>query len=96
MTKPQDGLHGPQRAAGRAGRGGGPEPDAPVMGYLTLRKIAGVLGMLLPVVLSLGGLLRFGLQGSMSAYCHAGTRDIFVGTLSCTAPADARCSPPSS
>jgi hypothetical protein len=56
-------------------------PDSLVIGYLALRKLIGLLGMALPVVLFLGGWLWVGFQGSMSAYYHTQMRDIFVGTL---------------
>ena len=51
--------------------------------YLTLRRAIGVLGILLPLLLWLGGLLVFrtGLQKSISAYYHTGMRNVFVGTL---------------
>ena len=54
-----------------------------VFSYLALRTTIGVLGMALPFVVSLGALIVFGtgLQSSISAYYHTGTRDVFVGTL---------------
>jgi hypothetical protein len=58
------------------------ESDSMVVGYLTLRKLVGAVGMALPVVLSLSSLLpEVGDQGSMSAYYHTPMRDIFVGAL---------------
>lgn len=54
-----------------------------VISYLTLRKAVGILGILLPFVVSLGALLIFKtpLQGSISAYYYTGTGNIFVGSL---------------
>ena len=54
--------------------------------YFTLRHGIAILGIALPVVLWLGGVTFAGLslQGSMSAYYHAGDgamRDVFVGVL---------------
>ena len=54
-----------------------------VFSYLELRKAIGILGMALPLVVSLGAWLFFraGIQRSISAYYHTGMRDVFVGTL---------------
>lgn len=55
-----------------------------VISYLTLRKIIGLLGIALPVVLAVGGLLIFEkpeLQRSISAYFHTDLRQVFVGSL---------------
>jgi hypothetical protein len=54
-----------------------------VISYLTLRKAVGILGMLLPFVVSLGAWLIFqtGIQSSISYYYHTGMRDVFVGIL---------------
>ena len=54
-----------------------------VFSYLELRKAIGILGMVLPFVVSLGAWLFFqeGIQRSISAYYHTGMRDVFVGTL---------------
>lgn len=54
-----------------------------VLSYLTLRKVLGGLGMLLPLVLLVGGKLLYGLeiQETVSDYYHTGMRDIFVGVL---------------
>ena len=54
-----------------------------VISYLTLRTTVGVLGILLPFLVSLGALLIFQtpLQDSISAYYYTGTRGVFVGTL---------------
>ena len=61
-----------------------PDPDdSLVISYLTLRKTIGILGILLPFLVSLGAWLIFqtGIQDSISAYYYTGTRNIFVGTL---------------
>ncbi|MGC1309906.1 MAG: hypothetical protein WA885_21985 [Phormidesmis sp.] len=54
-----------------------------VVSYLMLRKAIGCLGMALPFVLALGGLLIFktGIQPSVSDYYYTGMGDVFVGTL---------------
>lgn len=62
-----------------------PNPENPqVISYLTLRKLIGVLGVLLPVILVLG-CFSFGpcksIQDSISDYYHTNMRDVFVGIL---------------
>lgn len=54
-----------------------------VFSYLTLRKVIGLLGTLLPLVVALGAWIVFqtGLQDSISSYYHTDMRDVFVGTL---------------
>jgi hypothetical protein len=54
--------------------------------YLTLRRGIAVIAALLPLLLWLGGMARFGLplQDSMSAYYNTGMRDVFVGVLCAT------------
>ena len=54
-----------------------------VISYLTLRKAIGVLGITLPAILVLGGMIFFGIgvQNSISSYYHTGMRDVFVGTI---------------
>lgn len=54
-----------------------------VFSYLTLRKVIGILGVALPLVVSIGAWLffRIGIQRSISSYYHTGMRDVFVGTL---------------
>lgn len=51
--------------------------------YFTLRTIVGLLGMCLPFVVALGGMIFFniGLQTSVSAYYYTGMRDVLVGSL---------------
>ena len=53
-----------------------------LISYLALRKAIGLLGISLPVVLAIGGLVFFGdeVQGSISAYYYTGMRNVFVGT----------------
>jgi hypothetical protein len=54
-----------------------------VLSYLGLRRAVGVIGMALPVVLAVGGLLRDGpgLQRSISHYYYSSMRDVLVGSL---------------
>ena len=54
-----------------------------VISYLTLRTVIGILGIGLPIVVSLGALIIFqtGLQGSISGYYYTGMRNVLVGTL---------------
>lgn len=52
--------------------------------YLALRNAVGWIGILLPVVLSLGSVILFGeksLRGNISLYYYSGMRDVFVGAL---------------
>ena len=52
------------------------------LSYLGLRKAVGLLGVSLPFILAVGGLLfGAGLQGSMSAYYYTNLRAIFIGNL---------------
>ncbi|AKJ26703.1 hypothetical protein [Caldimonas brevitalea] len=55
-----------------------------LISYLTLRKLVGGLGMLLPVMLALGGWWverPLHVEPSLSAYYHTPLRDVFVGTM---------------
>jgi hypothetical protein len=54
-----------------------------VFSYLELRTVIGILGIALPFLVSLGGLIIFrdGIQASISSYYHTGMRDVMVGTL---------------
>jgi hypothetical protein len=54
-----------------------------VISYLTLRKVIGLLGLLLPFLVTLGAWLLFqtGPRVSLSAYYHTGMRDVLVGIL---------------
>ena len=49
----------------------------------TLRKVIGILGTSLPLILVLGGMILWGegIQRSVSLYYHTGMRDVFVGML---------------
>ncbi len=59
------------------------EDNRLVISYLTLRKAVGSLGIALPFILAIGGLLvhKLAIQSSMSHYYHSDMRDIFVGIL---------------
>ena len=54
-----------------------------IISYLTLRKLFGILGVLLPFVMVLGGFIFFQetVQKSISSYYYTGMRDVFVGIL---------------
>ncbi len=54
-----------------------------VLGYLTLRRAVGLLGLTLPFILGFGAWLIFqtGLQETVSDYYYTGMRNIFVGVL---------------
>ena len=53
------------------------------LSYAELRKVIGVLGTILPFVVSLGAMLLFNepQQSSISAYYYTPMGDVFVGTL---------------
>ncbi len=53
--------------------------------FLTMRKIIGILGILLGFIVVLGGLLSSSFENSISRYYHTNMRDIIVGTLVATA-----------
>jgi heme A synthase len=54
-----------------------------VISYLSLRRLIGILGILLPFICVLGGLLISDLPigSSISSYYHTNMRDLFVGIL---------------
>jgi hypothetical protein len=54
-----------------------------LISYLSLRKLIGILGMTLPLILAVGGKLIFNLdiEPSISDYYHTGMRDVLVGSL---------------
>jgi hypothetical protein len=54
-----------------------------IVSYLTMRRTIGVLGIALPLVVVLGGLIENShvLQGSISGYYYTNMRDFFVGIL---------------
>lgn len=61
------------------------EKDQFTISYLYLRRIVGILGILLPVVLILGSMAFGGctwFQDSISDYHNTGMRNVFVGLLS--------------
>jgi hypothetical protein len=57
--------------------------DRLIVSYVTLRRVIGILGMLLPVICVAGGELfaRTPLQRSVSYYYHTNMRDFLVGLL---------------
>lgn len=54
-----------------------------VMSYRSLRRLIGLIGILLPYVLVVGGTVfhKIEIQSSLSSYYHTGMRDIFVASL---------------
>jgi hypothetical protein len=53
--------------------------------YLALRKAVGWIGILLPLVLSLGAIVLFGesrIRNNISLYYYSPMRDVFVGAIS--------------
>ena len=54
-----------------------------IISYLTMRRLIGILGVALPVLVVGGGILQNGLivQGSISSYYYSNMRDCFVGIL---------------
>src|SRR2546422_7126975 len=60
-----------------------PENSSLVISYMTLRKMVGYLGILLPVLVVIGGeLIPAGeIRDSVSAYYYSSMRDLFVGSL---------------
>ena len=55
-----------------------------VISYLTLRKMIGLLGFSLPVILLSGSVIFGGykeVQGSISSYYYTNMRDVFVGII---------------
>jgi uncharacterized membrane protein len=59
-----------------------------VRSYLLIRKVVGIIGILLPIILIIGeaSFLKGSVQvrGSLSAYYHTSMQDIFVGSLCIT------------
>lgn len=62
-----------------------PQAQRYVRSYRTLRRIVGILGLAVPVLLVVGEPLLFNGQpfprGSLSAYYYSGAREVFVGAL---------------
>jgi len=54
-----------------------------IISFLTLRRIVGILGIALPLVLLIFGevIFQLGLRTSISSYYHTGMGDVLVGTL---------------
>ena len=54
-----------------------------IISYLLMRRIIGVLGITLPIVVVVGGFIENGfvIQGSISGYYYTNMRDFFVGLL---------------
>lgn len=62
-----------------------PGQSSPMLiSYMTLRKLVGILGIILPFVLVFGAKLIFNnssIESSISYYYHTGMRDVFVGCM---------------
>ncbi len=54
-----------------------------IISYLTMRRLIGILGTALPIIVVVGGFLQNGLgvQGSISGYYYTNMHDVFVGIL---------------
>lgn len=54
-----------------------------IISYLAMRRLIGILGIALPIIVVLGGFIQNGfvIQGSISSYYHTNMRDFFVGLL---------------
>jgi hypothetical protein len=54
-----------------------------IISYLTMRRLIGVLGTTLPIIVVIGSFLQDGfvVQGSISGYYYTNMRDFFVGLL---------------
>ena len=54
-----------------------------IISYLTMRRMIGVLGIALPIVVVIGGFIQNGfvIEGSISGYYYTNMRDFFVGLL---------------
>ena len=54
-----------------------------IISYLTMRRLIGILGMALPIIVVVGGFLQneFVIEGSISGYYYTNMRDFFVGIL---------------
>ncbi|HOV99740.1 MAG TPA: DUF998 domain-containing protein [Bacteroidota bacterium] len=55
-----------------------------ILSYLSLRRMIGVMGISLPIILVLGGLVQENpiVESSISAYYYTNMRDFYVGLLS--------------
>lgn len=56
-----------------------------IISYLTMRRIIGILGIGLPIIVILGGFIQNGFifGESISSYYYTNMRDFFVGLLCC-------------
>lgn len=54
-----------------------------IISYLTMRRVIGIFGISLPLVVVIGGFIENGfvIQGSISGYYYTNMRDFFVGLL---------------
>ena len=54
-----------------------------IISYLSMRRLIGILGIALPIVVVVGGFIQNGgtVQGSISGYYYTNMRDFFVGSL---------------
>jgi hypothetical protein len=54
-----------------------------IISFLAMRRLIGILGISLPIIVVIGGFLQSGsvLQGSISGYYYTNMRDFFVGLL---------------
>ena len=54
-----------------------------IISYLALRRLIGILGIALPVIVVTGGFIENGfvIQGSISGYYYTNMRDFFIGLL---------------
>ena len=54
-----------------------------IISYLIMRRLIGILGIALPVIIVSGGFIQNGfvIQGSISGYYYTNMRDFFVGLL---------------
>ncbi len=54
-----------------------------IISYLTMRRLIGILGTALPIIVVTGGFIQNGfvIQGSISGYYYTNMRDFFVGLL---------------
>jgi hypothetical protein len=54
-----------------------------IISYLTMRRLIGILGTALPIIVVVGGFIQNGfvVQGSISGYYYTNMRDFFIGLL---------------
>ncbi len=57
-----------------------PKSNCLTISYLTMRRILGILGIILPFILFIGGLIAGkAIQESISSYYYTNLRDVFIG-----------------